>query len=213
MANEDYTKLKLLFVDDDSLIRRFLREILRNSFWRNAEIVESVPAAFEQIKSNTPDLVFTDWAMEGENGLDLIRAIRERPDSPDPLLPVVLLTANGDVAHVLGGRVAGAAGFLVKPISLERITERVIDVVTRPRPFIVSPRYVGANRRSADRPVVGQRRNTGKLPPGTVMLQPDGLLLAKVRGDHVAIREAASRRAQSIATVARILAEQRVEPG
>src|SRR4051794_37524968 len=153
MANEDYTRLKLLFVDDDSLIRRFLREILRNSFWRQAEIVESVPAALEQIRTNTPDVVFTDWEMEGENGLDLIRAIRERPGSPDPLLPVILLTAAGDVAHVLGGRVAGAAGFLVKPISLERITERIVDVVTRPRPFIISPRYVGGNRRSADRPV------------------------------------------------------------
>ena len=78
--------------------------------WRTADIVDSVAAAYRVIQAEPPDLVFTDWQMPGESGLDLIRYIRERPDSPDPLLPVILLTANGDAEHVLRARKAGADG-------------------------------------------------------------------------------------------------------
>jgi DNA-binding response OmpR family regulator len=200
MATENYGRLKLLFVDDAAHTRLLLREMLRKTGWPNVEFAESAAAAFEQIKVNLPDLVFTDWQMPGESGLDLIRAIRERADSPDRLLPVILLTANGDAEHVLDARTAGATDFLVKPISMNRIVERVINAVTRPRPFIVSPTYKGPDWRRAGQPGDASDRSQ-ELPAGSIVLPPDGLLLAKVRGDPAAIREARQRRAEAIAIV------------
>jgi hypothetical protein len=100
--------------------------------------------------------------------------------------------------HVLGARNAGAIDFLVKPISMKRIVERVMNAVTNPRPFIVSPEYVGPERRGL--PGQGEEltvRPDGPLPEGTVVLPPDALLLAKVRGDEAAIREARERRADA----------------
>jgi CheY-like chemotaxis protein len=96
MATEDYSHLKLLFVDDAPHTRLLLREITRGSCWKNAEFVDNAFAAFEMIQTSRPDLVITDWQMPGRNGLELIHDIRQRPDSPDPLLPVILLTASGD---------------------------------------------------------------------------------------------------------------------
>jgi DNA-binding response OmpR family regulator len=199
MAIENYGLLKLLFVDDDSLTRLLLRELLNNSYWRNSVIVESAAAAYDAIMTSPPDVVFTDWQMPNESGLDLIRAIRERPNSPEPLLPVFLLTASGDAEHVRAGRDAGAAGFLVKPISVRGITERVIDVVTRERWFIVSPGYTRPDRQRANRPAKVERRSRGELPAGVVVLPPDGLLKAKVSGDATALRKALRRHANSVA--------------
>ena len=201
---EHYERLKLLFVDDAQYTRFLLREILRGTHWTNAEIVGSAAEAFERIIAEPPDLVFTDWQMPGQSGLDLIRDIRLRPDSPDPLLPVILLTANGDVEHVISAREAGASGYLVKPIALGRITERVVDVVTRQRPFIVSPNYKGPDWRRIDEPADFERRGGDQPASNVIVLPPDGLLLAKVHGDVVAFREAMRRRAEAIAIVKQV---------
>jgi DNA-binding response OmpR family regulator len=207
MATENYGRLKLLFVDDAAHTRLMLREMLRNTQWPQAEFADSAAAAFKQIKANLPDLVITDWQMPGESGLDLIRTIRQHPDSPDRLLPVILLTANGDAEHVIGARKAGAIDFLVKPISMKRIVERVINAVTRPRPFIVSPSYVGPDwRRPAGQPEDPRARPDEPLPAGAVVLPPDGLLLERVRGDATAIREARERRNEANAIVAAAVA-------
>jgi CheY-like chemotaxis protein len=58
MAIENYGLLKLLFVDDDSLTRLLLRELLNNSYWRNSVIVESAAAAYDAIMTSPPDVVF-----------------------------------------------------------------------------------------------------------------------------------------------------------
>jgi CheY-like chemotaxis protein len=201
MSTEHYGHLKLLFVESASHTRAMLREMLRNTQWAHAEFVGSAAAAIERIRTNPPDILFTDWQMPGESGLDLVRAIRENPDSPDPLLPVILLTANGDAESVMSALNAGASDFLIKPISINRIVERVTNAVTRQRPFILSPNYRGPDRRNAARAVDADQRSQGEPPPDTIMLAPDGLLLAKVRGDPVAIREAARLRAEAIVTV------------
>jgi DNA-binding response OmpR family regulator len=203
MATEDYGRLKLLFVDDSFHTRTLLREILRGTNWTNAEFVGSAAAAFESIQANRPDLVITDWQMPERSGIDLIQDVREHPDSPDPLLAVILLTAVGSAAHVIGARDAGATGFLVKPISLGRITEGVINAVTKQRPFIVSPGYKGPDWRQPGQTSGGGAQTEATLPAGAIVLPPDGLLLAKVRGDPAAIRAAWQRRADAIAIARR----------
>ncbi len=205
MASENYGRLKLLFVDDAPHTRLLLREMLRSTYWSHAEIADSAKAAIVEIRANPPDVVFTDWQMPGQSGLDLIRAIRELPDLPDPLLPVILLTAKGDSEHVITARMAGATDYLVKPISLNRIIERVTHVVTRQRPFIVSSSYTGPDWRRVGQPGNGEE----PLPPGAVVLPPDGLLLAKVRGDRDAFGAALQSRAEAIALVHRMVGEQR----
>jgi CheY-like chemotaxis protein len=203
MAGLNYGRLKLLFVDDAAHTRLILREILRDTEWPNADFTDSVAAALKQIALNPPDLVFTDWQMPGQSGLDLIRAVRVGQDSRDPLLPVILLTAHGGAEYVLGARKAGATDFLVKPISRTRIIERVINATTRQRPFIISPSYTGPDWRRPVPPGGGEDGSQDQLPPDAIVLPPDGLLLAKVQGDPPAVREAQQRRAMAIAIIAR----------
>ena len=195
MATEDYGRLKLLFVDDSPHTRTLLREILHGSDWPRAVIVDSAAAAFASIKSDMPDLVITDWEMPGRSGIDLINDIREDPELPDPLLAVILLTGNDDAAHVMKALDAGATGFLVKPISMRRIRDGVVNAVTRQRPFIISPGYKGPERRGAGR--------VSDDIAGTLVLPPDNLLVAKIRGEPAGILAAWKRRVTAIDIVRR----------
>jgi hypothetical protein len=92
---------------------------------------------------------------------------------------------------------------MVKPFSLSRISERVVNVVTRQRSFVVSSVYKGPDRRRSGQPVNDETQREDQLPPDAIVLPPDGLLLAKVRNDPDAIREALRRRAKAIEIVRR----------
>lgn len=200
MLPEGYARLRLLFVDDAAHTRLLLREILRGSGLTHIQIVESAAAAFAAIVAQPPDIAFTDWEMPERSGIELIHDIREHPASPDPLLPVILLTANSDKEHVIAARDAGASGYVMKPITLGHILERVVDVVTKPNLFVFSAGYKGPERRGVARPSGSDDGGSGFL-----VLAPDGLLLAKVRGDREAFRAALTRRAEGIEAARRVI--------
>ena len=85
-----------------------LREMLRNTNWSHAEFVDSATAAMAEIKANPPDLVFTDWQMPGQSGLELIRAIRDY--QPEIVLASALADRHPD--HGRAGKLISDACFL-----------------------------------------------------------------------------------------------------
>ena len=205
MLPDGYAQLKLLFVDDALPTRILLRETLHGTGLQRVDIVDSAVAAFELIKSDPPDLVFTDWQMPDRSGLDLLRDIRMSPDSPDPLLPVILLTVMDSENYVIRGRNAGATGYLIKPITLGGIIDRITDAVMQPRAFVVAPHYIGPDRRVGRTTVGRDRREEQVIEFEPIIIPPDHLLSAKVRRDAKAMDRALQARADAIALMRRTL--------
>jgi CheY-like chemotaxis protein len=202
MLPSGYGALEILIVDDIANTRQILRAILRHLGFARVTEASSTTEALEIIKEIGPDLVFTDWDMPGASGLDLIRIIRSHPESPDPTLPIILLTAHGDRQYVKAGRDAGATDFLVKPLAPARIRDRILDVVSRPRGFVSAPGYKGPDRRRLDRPVAQDRRSLDAPASDVVLLPPDGLLMAKVSGDEMAVKRALQSRVSILRALA-----------
>lgn len=205
MLPDGYAQLKLMFVDDSLPMRVLLREMLRNSGLQEVTIVDGAEVAFEMIRQDPPDLVFTDWQMPERSGLELLRDIRASPDSPDPMLPVIILTVEDRANYVIRGRDAGATAYLVKPVTLGAIIERITDAVVCPRSFVVAPHYLGPDRRQGQsRP---RRDRRGAEPPAFehIIIPPDYLLAAKVRRDWKALERAQQARAEAIALIRRTL--------
>lgn len=202
MLPSGYGALEILIVDDIANTRQILRAILRHLGFARVTEASSTTEALEVIKEIGPDLVFTDWDMPGASGLDLIRIVRSHPESPDPTLPIILLTAHGDRQYVKAGRDAGATDFLVKPLAPARIRDRILDVVSRPRGFVSAPGYKGPDRRRLDRPVAQDRRSLDAPAPDVVLSPPDGLLMAKVSGDEMAVKRALQSRVSILRALA-----------
>jgi len=190
-----YQNLRLLIVDDEPATLRMLRAILAKIGLSQVTEATSVDQAVPLIHSESPDLVLTDWTMPGSSGLELVNQLRRDPDSPDPLLPIMLVTASADLEQVKAARDAGANGYLVKPFAPRRIAERILELVNSPRSFVVAPGYVGPDRRRVQRSVAVERRDPLQPAPGALLLPPDGLLAARVSGDEGALEEARRRRA------------------
>ena len=102
---------KLLVVDDDSLIRRSLAEMLRGEGYAVSEASTGAEAlrVFAQV---APDLVITDFNMPEVDGLQLLRELRARK----PERPVILVTGYGTVEQAVEAMKSGAYDYVSKPI-------------------------------------------------------------------------------------------------
>jgi DNA-binding NtrC family response regulator len=109
-------KYRILIVDDESIVRDFVSEVLIR-MGHAPLAVESGEKALEHLARNEYDLVITDYKMPGISGLDVLReAVRLWPDCR-----VIVITAFGTIEHAVGAMKLGAHDYLTKPISPDHI--------------------------------------------------------------------------------------------
>ena len=106
---------RVLVVDDEKNIRLALAETLGAA----ALVDEAADGreAIEKLSAGTYDLVLCDLKMPRADGMDVLRAVADV--CPD--VPVVMITAHGDVETAVEAMQAGAAGFLQKPFTPDQV--------------------------------------------------------------------------------------------
>jgi CheY-like chemotaxis protein len=160
--------LRLLLVDDNHHMRLLLTEILRAIGVR--EVVEATNGAeaLQALRNNPIDIVMTDLAMQPMDGIDLVRRLRGG-DSPNPMVPVIMITGHSTLRQVAEARDAGVTEFLSKPVTARGVIERINRVVEHPRPFVKTGSYFGPDRRRRDDPnYPGPYRRLADKPPAAV---------------------------------------------
>jgi PAS domain S-box-containing protein len=106
---------RVLVVDDDATVRRFLVESLHALGYSVAEAADG-PAGLRTLEGEAPDLLLVDYAMPGMTGAEVARAAREAR----PLLPVIFATGYSDTAAI--EQVAGPAPTVLrKPFRVEEL--------------------------------------------------------------------------------------------
>ncbi|WP_437980681.1 sigma-54-dependent transcriptional regulator [Sorangium sp. So ce117] len=126
MNAEKRQSSRVLVVDDEASARSGLEKLLRQEGYTvdaAADGVEAIEVAAER----PPDVVITDLKMPRMDGVTLLGKLREQ----DPALPVIVVTAFGDVTSAVLAMRAGAEDYLTKPVdfdalllTLERALER-----------------------------------------------------------------------------------------
>lgn len=112
----------------------------------------SFEEGFEAFCRLNPDLVIVDWLSEPNNGLKLTRKMRTDKRSPNPFIPVIMMTGYGQKTRVLKARDSGITEFLVKPFTSKALYLRIEQIIERPRQFVRADTFVGPDRRRQDDP-------------------------------------------------------------
>lgn len=112
---------KILVVDDELLVRTFLKETLVRK-GLDVTIAENGKSALALAKENAFDMVFTDMKMPDLTGLDVLRKLKEI--SPSTI--VVVITAFGSIDNAVEAMRLGAFNYLIKPFSPDTI-EAVVE--------------------------------------------------------------------------------------
>jgi two-component system KDP operon response regulator KdpE len=112
--------LRVLVVDDEPAIRRFLRTSLRAEGYDLVE-AETGEAALAEIKRRSPDLVMLDLGLPGLSGLEVIRRLREAGSA----VPIIVLTSRVDEAGKVEALDLGADDYVTKPFGVEELLARM----------------------------------------------------------------------------------------
>jgi two-component system chemotaxis response regulator CheY len=151
-VNVRLDRLKVLIVDDNKHTRLLLAQILRAlGITQTFEAGDGLEG-LATLRNHAIDIVLTDLAMEPLNGVDFVRAIRTGPESPCPLIPVIMITGHSTLTRISEARDAGVNEFMAKPITASGVIARLQQVVDHARPFIRAGDYFGPDRRRRNDP-------------------------------------------------------------
>jgi len=142
-----YDLLKILLVDDNHHMRVLLAEILRALGVKEIHEANDGAEGLQMMRNHAVDIVMTDLSMQPLDGIDFVRLLRNSPDSPNQLAPVIMITGHSTFARVNEARDAGVNEFLAKPLTARGVVERIHQVVENARPFVRTQDYFGPDRR------------------------------------------------------------------
>ena len=171
MIGYDLERLKILIVDDNMHMRSMIRSILYALGVRDVETAKDGETALIQLNVFPADIVLCDWNMEPMNGLEFVRMVRTHTESPNPYVPIIMLTGYTDIERVFEARDSGVHEFLAKPISGAKLYARIRAVIDQERIFVKTGTYFGPDRRRRDGGrYEGENRRKGKNNPSRTMI-------------------------------------------
>jgi two-component system invasion response regulator UvrY len=119
--------LKVLIADDHAIVRRGLRDILREAFDSPPLVGEASDglAALDQARAEVWDVIVLDVTMPGRGGLEVLKVLKQE----QPNLPVLMLSMHSDSRYVMGSLKAGASGYLNKETAPEELVIAIQTVL------------------------------------------------------------------------------------
>jgi two-component system, chemotaxis family, chemotaxis protein CheY len=144
--------LRIMVVDDNPHMRAILHSILDGMGVRHIADAPDGATALETLRKWPADIVLADYHMAPVDGVEFTYLVRNSPDSPDPFLPIIMVTGFADKPRVFEARDAGVTEIIVKPITARALIDRMNAVIFRPRPFIRTESYFGPCRRRRQDP-------------------------------------------------------------
>jgi len=119
--------MKILVIEDEALILSFLARGLAAE-GHAVDTAARGEDGLDRVSDGHPDMVILDVVLPGVDGFDVLAAIR----AGNPCLPVIMLTARGEIADRVRGLDLGATDYLVKPFAFAELTARIRAHTRRP---------------------------------------------------------------------------------
>jgi DNA-binding NarL/FixJ family response regulator len=118
--------LRVLIADDHAIVRKGLREILREaSEATTVGEASNGQEALAQAQADEWDVVVLDITMPGQNGLEVLKQLKQA----HPRLPVLMLSMHSGYHYVAGSLKAGASGYLNKETAPEELVAAIHTVI------------------------------------------------------------------------------------
>lgn len=118
--------MRILVVEDEKKIARFVRRGLQEQGF-TVDLCHHGEEAFDLATASNYDGLVLDIMLPGRDGLSILRQLREGKHT----VPVLLLTARGEISERVQGLNGGADDYLAKPFSMEELVARLRAVIRR----------------------------------------------------------------------------------
>jgi DNA-binding response OmpR family regulator len=116
---------KVLLIDDDRRHSELLRTFLEK-FGIELDCAEEAESGLAKLKSGEPDMLLLDVMLPGRDGFSICREVRKTSD-----IPIIMLTARGDVIDRVSGLELGADDYIGKPFEPRELVARIQSILRR----------------------------------------------------------------------------------
>ena len=118
--------MRLLVVEDDPKLARFLSRVLTEEGYL-VDCCNDGEHAIERALSGAYDCLVLDWMLPGRDGIDVSRELRHQHSD----IPILMLTARGELSERVLGLRSGADDYLAKPFEIEELLARIEALLRR----------------------------------------------------------------------------------
>jgi len=129
------SKNHILIVDDDDRIRSLLKDYLSENHYI-ISTAEDADVAKQRLKIIKFDIIILDVMMPGQNGYELTKEIKKNSK-----VPIILLTAKGEVENRIKGLELGADDYLGKPFEPKELLLRIQNILNKKNKIDLQSKY------------------------------------------------------------------------
>ncbi len=116
----------ILIIDDDIELTNLIKKFLENHKFKVSSFTNPLPALKKINQKHTFDLIILDITLPEMDGFQVLREIRK-----DSLVPIIMLTARGEVSDRIVGLELGADDYMPKPFEPEELIARIQSIMRR----------------------------------------------------------------------------------
>ncbi len=150
--------MHILVVDDDNRIRLLLKEYLSENNYI-VSTSENAENAKEKLKQFKFDLIVLDVMMPGQDGYDLTKDIKKKIN-----VPIILLTAKGEVENRIKGLELGAEDYIGKPFEPKELLLRINNVIDKNNKLdLTNKHYIGKVEVDLNKMIIRVKENEKKI--------------------------------------------------
>lgn len=162
LINVNFRELKVLIVDDSRTARQIVKAVLDAISVNRVKMAEDGADAMAGLREFPADIVLCDLHMAPLDGIEFTRLLRSADDSPNPYLPVLMMTADATERQVKNAFAAGVNDFMSKPVEMAALRRKLHVLFSSPLVFLREGRYLkplragghanGATTKTAEEP-------------------------------------------------------------
>jgi DNA-binding response OmpR family regulator len=127
-------KMKILLIEDDKRLAKLVKQVLEDEHY-SVDVENDGEYGLEIALRSAHDLVIVDWMLPGRDGPSICRKIR----SSKMTLPILMLTARGQIEDRVTGLESGADDYLIKPFDFDELIARIRALSRRYSPGSIDP--------------------------------------------------------------------------
>jgi two-component system, OmpR family, response regulator len=127
-------KMKILLIEDDKRLAKLVKQVLEDESY-SVDVENDGECGLEVALRSAHDLVIVDWMLPGRDGPSICRKIR----SSKMTMPILMLTARGQIEDRVTGLESGADDYLIKPFDFDELIARIRALSRRYSPGSVDP--------------------------------------------------------------------------
>ena len=128
--------LKVLIVDDSAAVRKSIRGMLLDlGVTDSAQAIDGWQA-IEMLRDFSADVVLCDLHMSPIDGVEFTKKVRNSDDSPNPFVPIIMVTGDATEKSMASAAAAGANDFVAKPITSSTLFNHISAILADPPVFV-----------------------------------------------------------------------------